>query len=363
MPKKEPIANAAQTVVGVKAEPIKSLVAMPANKRLEFFKPFESLISMVLPQGSDLNAARIVSLAVQLTSDYEIQNCDPKTIVGAIMQSVILGFEPIPGLGLAAFIPYGNKLHFQIEYKGYIDLLYRTNMYDGIFAEVVREGDEFDYWRGVDPGIIHKPKNFGGKLTHAYAVARMKGSPIAIFRVLTREEVLQIRDHYSQAFRAKKDTPWTGPREMEMWKKTAILQLQKDLPKSITIQKAIATDEKAISIEDFDLKSKEIDYSKFEVAEVMPIKPLENKPVNGVGGNRTNEEPPSNSPITPPPGVHPPTFQGSELPATDQVKPPLIKCIRCGEKYDGNDTKIAMKHLYCQVPKNQADIDDVKRRK
>jgi len=268
---KESMSGAALS--GVKKDPPKSLVAMPSNRRLDFFKGFAPQISMVLPEGSSLNAARIVSLAVQLTSDYKIANCDPKSIIGALMQSVILGFEPIPGLGLAAFIPYGDKLHFQIEYKGYLDLLYRTGLYDYVYGEVVREGDEFDYQRGTDPHIKHKPKEYNSGLTHAYAVGRLKGSQFPIFRVLTKAEVLQIRDNYSQAYRAKKkDSPWFGVRESEMWKKTAILQLQKDLPKSITIQKAVAIDEKSINMDDFDPKSHELDFSKYEMVEVTDTK-------------------------------------------------------------------------------------------
>jgi len=326
---KQPASETAQAAVGAKKEPVKSLVSMPSNKRLNFFQDYAPQISMLIPTGSDLNPARIVNLAVQLTADIKIQNCTAQSVLGAIMQSVILGFEPIPGLGLAAFIPYGDKLHFQIEYKGYLDLLYRTGMYDAIYAEVVRDGDEFDYWLGVDPGILHKPKDYKGKLTHVYAVARLKGSSIPIFRVLTKEEVYEIRDHYSQAYRSgKKDSPWFGIREAEMWKKTAILQLQKSLPKSITIQKAAVTDEKAVDIEDFDTKTKEIDYSKLPIAEVLPEKQpeIEQKPAAEARSPEENVSAP---------------------PKEEKTEENTVKCVRCGQLYHPRNISEANEHLTC----------------
>ena len=218
MIKKESAASAArEALTGKDGKTVKTLVSLSSDKRLDFFKAYGDQISMVLPKDSGLNAARIVSLAVQLTSDPKIANCTPKSIMGAIMHSVILGFEPIPGLQLAAFIPYGDKLHFQMEYRGVLDLLYRTDMYESIYAEVVREGDVFTYNRGLQPDMIHEPgaNNYKAPLTHAYAVAHIKDSSQPIFRVLPKAEVLEIRDTFSQAARAKKkDSPWHGPREL-----------------------------------------------------------------------------------------------------------------------------------------------------
>lgn len=251
---------------------IQSLVAMPTNKRMDFFNGFSKFFSQMLRSDNpERDATRVVALAVQLTSDPRIAKCKPKTIVGAIAHSLMLGFDPIPSLGLAAFIPYGDSLHFQIEYKGYLQLLYNTGLYETIYAEVVREGDEFDYQMGLHPDITHRPKApIDARLTHVYAVAWAKGSSRPQFRVMDRSEVMQIRDHYSQAYKSgKKDSPWFGLREPEMWKKTALLQLQKYLQKSTTVMKAAAIDEKAVNYEDIDPKTGESKYefTNIEVAE------------------------------------------------------------------------------------------------
>ena len=356
---KESAAAAAKSGIGASNKPVTSLIAMPSNKRLDFFKGFAPQISMVLPKNSDLNAARIVSLAVQLTADTKIAQCEPKSIVGAIMQSVILGFEPIPGLGLAAWIPYGSKLHFQIEYKGYLDLLHRTGLYDSIFSEVVKEGDEFEYSRGLHPDIKHVPgdDNFDSPLTHVYAVAYIKGSAMPTFKVLGRKEVYQIRDHYSQAYKAgKKDSPWFGVREQEMWKKTAILQLQKDLPKSVTIQKAVATDEKTVSLDDFDPTTHEIDFAKYEFITDTPEKAPESEH-NGGKVEISAEKPPS----TPPKQEteqQSADFGGTkeEAVAAAQDNLPegmtpedlgMKKCPACGEVYNPEDEEEVSHHISC----------------
>jgi len=354
--------SAAHAVNG-QSEKVVSLISMPSNKRLDFFKGFAPQISMALPKDSDLNAARIVSLAVQLTSDSKIAQCEPKSIVGAIMQSIILGFEPIPGLGLAAWIPYGNKLHFQVEYKGYLDLLHRTGMYDAIYAEVVREGDEFKYCRGLRPDITHIPgdDNFDAPLTHAYAVAHIRNSTMPTFRVLPRAEVLQIRDNYSQAYRAKKtDSPWFGVRESEMWKKTAILQLQKDLPKSVTIQKAVALDEKSVSLDDINPETHEVNFAKYEMVNDTPAEMAKSEPEKPVTAKK-EEKAPSTPPETPEPKTDPPTpasfgtEEEVEQAAKDNVGIDgpedfgMVMC-SCGEVYDPKEVQEMKEHLGHDTP-------------
>ena len=238
-----------------------TLVGITSNKRLAFFERYAPQISQLIPSRDDgMNAARIVQLAVQLTDNPKIAECHPKTIIGSVMQSVILGFEPIPGLGLAAFIPYAKNLTFQIMYQGLIDLAYRTDMYEAIYADVVRDGDEFEYWRGLQPGIVHKPKVYKGDITHCYAVAHLKGSSMPIFVVQTWEEIIEIRNRSAHGYN-KPDSPWQT-RPGEQGKKTVLKNLMKILPKSVVMQKAVASDERAIDVDDFSKDTKEPDYSK-----------------------------------------------------------------------------------------------------
>lgn len=73
-------------------------------------------------------------------------------------------------------IPYGKELQFQMDYKGAkkVAKRYSTRPILDIFAEVVREGDEFSY--DIIDGeqtVNHKPQVFNkGKVIGAYAVCK-----------------------------------------------------------------------------------------------------------------------------------------------------------------------------------------------
>ena len=80
-----------------------------------------------------------------------------------------LGVEPNTALGQAYLIPYGNQCQFQLGYKGMLDLAYRTGEVRSITAEVVREGDVFEYELGLNPKLRHVPAQSGrGKAIYYY---------------------------------------------------------------------------------------------------------------------------------------------------------------------------------------------------
>jgi recombination protein RecT len=313
----------------------RTLVGIPSNKRLEFFQSYAPMISQLIPHRDDLNAARIVQLAVQLTDNPKIAECHPKSIIGSVMQSVILGFEPIPGLGLAAFIPYSKQLTFQIMYQGLIDLAYRTDMYDAIYAEVVRDGDDFHYSRGLKPDLYHEPKEYKGNITHVYAVAYVKGSSMPIFVVMTWEEVIEIRNRSSHGY-MDKSSPWQT-RPGEMGKKTALKQLMKILPKSVQIQKAVASDERTISVDDFNKGTKEVDYSKMaedanfqDVPEEKEAEPEKSKPKQAQKQAKSEPGPPPTEQKDPEKGKDAPGPE-KEAEKADSGPKVIDECPICGK--------------------------------
>lgn len=170
-----------------------------------------------------------------------IADSNPYSVVGAIMQCAQLGLEPNTPLGHVYLIPFGKELQTIIGYQGMIELAMRSGKVSNVYAYCVFEDDEFNYELGLHPDIIHKPFDEGKrdvkKITHVYAVARMKdGDPI--FIVLNRQ---QVEDRRARSA-AKNSGPWVTDYE-EMCKKTAIRMLFKSLPKSAEMAQATVYDE------------------------------------------------------------------------------------------------------------------------
>jgi recombinational DNA repair protein RecT len=92
-------------------------------------------------------------------------------------------------------------------------------------ADVVHENDEFDWARGTEPFIRHKPKlQARGAPIGAYAIAWPDNGGPARFSVLSLEDLHAARA-VSQSFQSGKG-PWFDF-EGEMMKKTAIRRGQK----------------------------------------------------------------------------------------------------------------------------------------
>lgn len=84
-----------------------------------------------------------------------------------------------PSLGHAVPIPYGNDVNIRIEYEGWKSLAQKSDGYQGIYSQAIRENDEFSA-ESDDDGVITKV-NFKmgkpprGKVVGAYAVAKREG--------------------------------------------------------------------------------------------------------------------------------------------------------------------------------------------
>jgi recombination protein RecT len=215
---------------------------------------------------------RVLSLAVQKTP--KLADCDPVTLLGAMMVCASLGLEPNTPLGHAYLIPFekrrkrGNQwvtesveVNLILGYKGYIDLARRSGSLVSLHADVVYgpsqnlKGDEFSFEYGSNMHLRHVPigDSEGRPPIWAYAHASLKDGQA--FEVLPYERVLSIRDAsqgYQAAVRARngdrgqdatawKTAPWVAF-EHEMASKTMIRRLSKMLPLSIEFANAAALD-------------------------------------------------------------------------------------------------------------------------
>jgi recombination protein RecT len=215
-----------------------------------------------------LTAERIVRLVIgEFSRNPKLAECDPNSIVLCALAFSQLGLEPGSLLGQAYMIPRKNKktqrleANFQLGYKGKIALNYRSGMFEFIYADVVYRDDKFEYEYGSQALLRHIPNQDSERradedVVATYAIARLKGSSQALFRVLTRKEISQ--------FRARSQSPNDGPWVTDfaaMARKTAVHRLETFLPMSTEVATAHAFEEKS--------ESGELSFADFAEIEII----------------------------------------------------------------------------------------------
>ena len=215
-----------------------------------------SNLQMTLPRH--LTPDRFIQMATSvIAKNPAIAECTAQSVIGAILQTSILGFPPVEALGYCYYVPYANKgvkeVQFQIGYKGLMDLARRSGKIETIHSFVVVEGDEFSYSLGLDPTIVHKPcgkeaSPDGSNVTYAYAVVKYKDGGFG-FEVLPKARIEQLRMRSPMA-RNGLTGAWRTDYE-NMAKAKAIKQLAKSMPLTIDEMSTIASDERIIHAENF----------------------------------------------------------------------------------------------------------------
>lgn len=200
-----------------------------------------------------------------LQANKKIEQCDRFTIYSSWIELMVSGLTLNDGL--AYLIPYGKQLQMQIGWKGRLEQLIQVPGIENVPPpQVVYENDIFDYELGDKPKIIkHIPAKIDkGKLSFVYLVIQKTTGNET--HIMTREEVIDIRDRYSQGYKQyvtdckaasknigetfKKDMgswqltiepPMWVSSEPEAWKKTLIKRVWKYQPKTARMK---ALDEK-----------------------------------------------------------------------------------------------------------------------
>jgi recombination protein RecT len=173
-----------------------------------------------------------------LTKTPALAQCSPQSLALAMMGSVQLGLEPGGALQHAHLIPFGSEVVLVIGYKGLLELARRTGEIASVKANVVREGDEFEYEDGLELTLRHRPRWRGalGDVVAAYCVIKLNGGGVQV-DVMTRAEVDAIR----MRSRAGGKGPWVTD-FAEMAKKTVLKRCLKYAPQSTEMAEAMARD-------------------------------------------------------------------------------------------------------------------------
>ena len=197
---------------------------------------FQKQMALAMPKSMTPDRlTRIVMTECRKTP--ALLKCAPESFYGAVLQCAALGLEPGSALGHCYLLPFGNGKDKQgrpnaqliIGYRGMIDLARRSGQIISLQAYCVHEQDTFNYKLGLDPDIEHIPASVAdrGKVTHVYAVAKLKGDGVQ-FEVMSRAEIEKVRT----SSKAGNSGPWSSHWE-EMAKKTVIRRLFKYLPVGI----------------------------------------------------------------------------------------------------------------------------------
>jgi recombination protein RecT len=188
---------------------------------------------------------RIVMTAILKTPTLAM--CEPTSFMGALLQALQLGLEVNTPLGQAYLIPRkkkdrnGNLLYwecnFQIGYQGLLDLCYRYGKYKMITAEVVYDGDYFDFRYGTKQFLDHRPEGKkGANPIRVWALYHLENGGER-FVVWSWDEAMAHGEEFSDSF--NKNKPWASPwlssetAQEEMAKKSVLKALLKYAPKSV----------------------------------------------------------------------------------------------------------------------------------
>ena len=185
--------------------------------------------------------ARVVT--TEIKRNPKLLECDPTTVLGALMLAAQLQLEPGP-LGHVYLVPFKRECQFVLGYTGMIELAYRSGRLKDVQAEIVYEADYFEWRKGSTPKLEHRPvldPDARGARVAVYAVARLTtgGAP---FVVLSPQEVAGFRAR-SAAAKAQQG-PWQTD-EDQMWRKTAVRRLRPWLPATALLARAAEVDESA----------------------------------------------------------------------------------------------------------------------
>lgn len=174
------------------------------------------------PENALKSAYLILTDMVDSQKRPVLQSCTKESIANALLNMVVQGLSPMKKQG--AFIAYDGKLSWQTEYHGNIALAKRYGGVKDVTANVIYEGDVFEYT--IDPAtgrkkIIRHDQKFENidinKIKGAYATLILEDGS----NFVEIMNIAQIRTAWNQGA-AKGNSPAHRNFADEMAKKTVI---------------------------------------------------------------------------------------------------------------------------------------------
>lgn len=175
--------------------------------------------------------------------------CSFDSIATCILTSYQLKLFPGP-MQECAFIPFGNVATFVPMYAGLLKLCYNSGFIKSIDVDVVWEGEEFEFTKGLETRLVHVPN-----LDIDVTKTQRKAVYCVIKTVYGDTQVTVLSPRFIAGIKArskgakKPDSPWNGgPDDISwMWKKTAVKQALKMIPRSADLQRVVEIDDETES--------------------------------------------------------------------------------------------------------------------
>lgn len=180
---------------------------VPIEKRAEDMRAalstprVQAQLAAALPSVG-LTAQRFARMAMTaFTTNPDLYNCTKESVIRSLIVCAQLGLAPTGAFG-AYLVPFKNKKGEKeatviCDYRGIIARSWRSNRLLRVTANVVREGEFFEYEEGGTPFLRHtpgmgkdkKPVPGASPVVFVYALAHLRDSNAPSFVVLTVEGV------------------------------------------------------------------------------------------------------------------------------------------------------------------------------
>ena len=159
---------------------------------------------------------------------------NPQRVITALSQCAADGL--LPDNKHAALVPFrirgkgGQPDRLDLTYipmiAGVLKRLRNSGEVASVNARIVRQNDKFDLVYGDDEKFEHRPCTDGdpGKPKGAYAIIKFHSGEV-YREYMTQEEIQQVK-----ASSRANNGPWSGPFELEMWRKTVLKRAAKYCP-------------------------------------------------------------------------------------------------------------------------------------
>lgn len=178
-------------------------------------------------------------------------------VMAGLMKGAFLGLDF--SMDEAYLIPYGSSLNYQTSYKGEVKLKQKHAIrpVKKIFAEIVREGDEYESWEeNGDKKYRFKRASFAnGAIKGAFAVCVYKDDNDIDIEEMSLEELENTRKH-SKASNSPAWKDFTS----EMYRKTVIRRLCKRIDTDFTArQMEILNEEMAVATNPTEIRDADVE--------------------------------------------------------------------------------------------------------
>lgn len=228
-----------------------ALTAKSLFNRDDIKKKFQDLLGT--------KATAFMTSVLQTVSQNDaLSKCDPMSVYQAAAIAAVLDLPLNPNLGFAYIVPYNQKqsdgsykqvAQFQMGYKGYKQLALRTGQFQTIHSTDVREGE------------IKKHNRLTGEIDFEWIqdeTIRLQKPVlgfVSYFRLLNGYEqtfymgIAKVEQHgnkYSKTY-SKSNSLWKTDFEGMANKTVTKLNLSKNAPLSVEMQKAITMDQSVIN--------------------------------------------------------------------------------------------------------------------